>query len=158
MVGVSAIRGRQEAGAAGIEFVLVFLVFFLLFYGMVSYGFFFMLQNSFIHAAEEGARAAIRVDPLSTDSCADYKIAVEAVAKSTAVVALDWLPNGLQLQALGTDNANIKPEFNCASKNLTVLIEYANYRTNPILPVLNFPGIGPIIPADLEGRAVLRLF
>lgn len=148
---------RKQSGAAAIEFAMLFLVFFLLFYGMVSYGFFFVLQNSFVHAAEEGARAAISVDPLTTEGCTEYEAKVESLAKSTAVEALAWLPDRLKLLALGADNSNVQPTYDCSSKTLTVLIEYADYRSNPILPVLNFPGIGPIIPESLQGQAILKL-
>lgn len=52
-------RGRQE-GATALEFALVLPVFFLLFYGMLTYGLIFLMRLGLQHAAEDGARAALR--------------------------------------------------------------------------------------------------
>ncbi|HEU4709219.1 MAG TPA: TadE/TadG family type IV pilus assembly protein, partial [Methylophilaceae bacterium] len=48
----------RQAGAAAIEFALLFTLFFAIFYALVSYAITMLLQQSFTHAAEEGARAA----------------------------------------------------------------------------------------------------
>src|SRR5690606_9696163 len=62
----------SQRGAAAIEFALVFVIFFAIFYATVSYSLFFLLQAAFNHAASEGARAAVSVDPLAYDNTNDY--------------------------------------------------------------------------------------
>ena len=157
MADMTKINSRdKQIGAAAIEFALLFLLFFVLFYALVSYAFVFMLQNAFVHAAEEGARAAISVDPLAYTSNSNYiNNGVAPEVRSTVGAALDWLPDKAKSHVLGANNANV--QVNVVDHVLTVKITYANYRSDPLLPVLNFPGIGPIIPQSLQGRAILKL-
>ena len=51
---------KNENGAAAIEFALVFPLFFLIFYAILTYGMIFVAQQSITLAAAEGARAALR--------------------------------------------------------------------------------------------------
>jgi len=51
---------RRQAGIYALEFALVFPVFFLLFYGLLSFGIVATVQQSLTMAAEEGARASLR--------------------------------------------------------------------------------------------------
>ena len=95
MADLNSIKPRnRQTGAAAIEFALLFLLFFVLFYALVSYAFVFMLQNAFVHAAEEGARAAISVDPLAYASNSNYiNNGVTPEVRNTVGAALDWLPS-----------------------------------------------------------------
>ncbi len=157
MADLNSIKSRsRQSGAAAIEFALLFLLFFVLFYALVSYAFVFMLQNAFVHAAEEGARAAISVDPLAYTSNSNYiNNGVTPEVRSTVGAALDWLPSKAKTHALGANNGNV--QVSVSNNVLTVKIIYANYRSDPLLPLLNFPGFGPIIPQSLQGRAILKL-
>ena len=51
---------RQQQGAVVIEFALVFVLFFMLLYGIVAYGMIFSMKHSLLQATNEGARAAVR--------------------------------------------------------------------------------------------------
>lgn len=157
MAGLNRLKTRsRQTGAAAVEFALLFLLFFVLFYALVSYAFVFMLQNAFVHAAEEGARAAISVDPLAYSSNSSYiNSGVIPEVRGTVGAALGWLPTKAKSHVLGTNNGNV--EVSVSNGVLTVQVIYANYRGDPLLPVLNFPGFGPIIPESLQGRAILRL-
>jgi Flp pilus assembly protein TadG len=157
MVGLNSIKVRsRQTGAAAIEFALLFLLFFVLFYAMVSYALVFMLQNAIVHAAEEGARAAISVDPLAYSSSSSYiNNGIVPTVRSTVGNSLDWLPAKAKSHALGVGNGNV--QVSVSNGVLTVQVAYPNYRSDPLLPVLNFPGFGPIIPQSLQGRAILRL-
>lgn len=54
-------RGRRlQRGAYALEFALVFPVFFVLFYAVLSLGLIFTVQQSLTLAAEDGARASLR--------------------------------------------------------------------------------------------------
>lgn len=50
----------SQRGATAMEFALVLPVFFLLFYGILTYGLIFLMRLGLQHAAEDGARAALR--------------------------------------------------------------------------------------------------
>lgn len=50
----------RQKGAYAIEFAFVFIVFFLVLYGMITYGLIFAAQQSMNFAAESGARAGLQ--------------------------------------------------------------------------------------------------
>lgn len=54
---------HRQRGATALEFAFVFPVFFMLFYATVHFGLVFTARMSLQHAAEEGARAALRWHP-----------------------------------------------------------------------------------------------
>jgi hypothetical protein len=60
-------RNRQD-GATAIEFAFVLPIMFVLFYGALTYGLIFLMRMSLQHAAEDGARAALRYPE---QSCAE---------------------------------------------------------------------------------------
>ncbi|MGH8499010.1 MAG: TadE/TadG family type IV pilus assembly protein, partial [Methylococcales bacterium] len=55
--------GQAQHGAAAIEFALLFIIFFAIFYGIVSYALPMLMIQAFHHAAAAGARAGVAVDP-----------------------------------------------------------------------------------------------
>lgn len=147
-----------QRGAAAIEFVLLFLLFFSLFYALVSYAIAMMLQESFQHAAEEGARAAIAVDPLAYTSTATYQSdGIEPRVRSTVGNSLAWLPAKAKTKALGDGNGNVQISY--SGDEVTVEVVYTGYTGDPLLPILTFPVIGsvPSLPDDLSGKAVITL-
>ena len=73
---------RREDGVAALEFAIVAMVFLVLLYGILTYGFIYGLDQSLNHAAEEGARSAISQ---TTDASAITQ------AQNTALQRLSWL-------------------------------------------------------------------
>ncbi|GBG15886.1 argininosuccinate synthase [Novimethylophilus kurashikiensis] len=151
-------RFHRQRGAAAIEFGLLFLLFFTMFYALVSYGVAMMLQEGFQHAAEEGARAAIAVDPLAYSSTDAYtNNGVIPRVRSTVGTSLWWLPSKAATHALGTNNGNV--QVSLVNNQLIVKVIYSNYTSDPMLPMLTLPVIGtiPKLPANLSGAAMLEL-
>lgn len=149
---------KFQRGAAAIEFSLVFLIFFTLFYAMVSYAIIFLLKTSFHHAANEGARSAISVDHQSFANDSEYlNQGLIPRVRETVGNTLQWLPSKARDQVLGTNNSNVVVTY--VNNMLTVRVLYPNYVGNPLIPLLTIPGIGAIYssPADLQGSAVMRL-
>lgn len=149
---------RFQRGAAAIEFALVFLIFFTLFYAMVSYALIFLLKTSFHHAANEGARSAISIDHQAFANDSDYlNQGLMPRVRETVGNTLQWLPNKAREQVLGAGNGNVEVTY--ANNILTVRVRYPNYIGNPLIPLLTIPGIGAIysIAGDLQGSAVVRL-
>ncbi len=152
---MSSLRIR---GAVTIEFALLFTIFFTLFYVIVSYSFFFLLQTSFNHAASEGARAAISVNPQSYATTSSFiNQGVAPLVRETVGNTLAWMPDRVRNVVLGANNDNVVVAY--AGNVLTVRVVYSNYATNPLLPLLVIPGIGPIFSPtqDIQGTASIRL-
>ncbi|MBS1211662.1 MAG: uncharacterized protein H6R26_278 [Proteobacteria bacterium] len=136
---------RNQRGAAAIEFALVFPLFFVLFYAIVSYGLVMTLQQSLSEASKEGARAAIKVDR----TIAGWETTARSEARQAAAQVLAWLPAAQKTAIVGTDNSNINVEFPTAD-TIRITLTYT-YNSAPLLPVLTFPVIGkiPNLPASL---------
>ncbi|OAJ69959.1 pilus assembly protein TadE [Methylobacillus sp. MM3] len=149
---------RKQKGAAAIEFALLFILFFAVFYALVSYAIAMLLQESFQHAAEEGARSAIAVDNLAFASNSAYRSGVEPRVRTTVGNSLTWLPTGVKSQVLGASNGNVQLGWS-GTNTLTVTVIYTGYTSNPLIPILTLPAIGqvPKLPANLAGRAVIEL-
>ena len=76
-----AVTDRTQDGAVVVEFALVFVLFAMLVSGIVSFGAAFAAQQSLTHAAAEGARTLVGLDPA----------AMEAQAEAVALDQVDWL-------------------------------------------------------------------
>ena len=144
----------KQAGVAAIEFALLFVLFFAIFYALVSYAVTMLLQQSFTHAAAEGARAAVAVDPLTYSNSTDFNSAVETRVKSTIDEALAWLPAKAKTEVTGE---NVQIDW--SGSTMTVRVVYSGYATDPMMPVLSLPFIGnvPKLPTDLAGSATITL-
>lgn len=149
---------RHQKGSVAIEFVMLFILFFTLFYAMVNYAMVMLMQSAFVHAAEEGARAAIAVDRLAyANSMAYLSNGVDPRVRDVVGNSLNWLPAKPKTKVLGTGNSQIQLRMN--GNQLTVRVVYRDYASDPLMPILTLPVIGqiPKVPADLAGTAVIEL-
>lgn len=131
---------RTCRGAAAVEFALIFLLFFSLFYAIVAYGLVLTLKQSLTLAAEEGARAAVQDAP--DDATRRTR------AEATASGLLSWLPAGGI-----TVNATSAPCAASPATCVTVVVNY-DYAGHPIVPAL--PLLGIAIPATLSANATVQ--
>ncbi|MGH9153480.1 MAG: TadE family protein [Acidimicrobiales bacterium] len=143
--GAAGRGGRGERGSVLVEFSLVFALFVLVIYALITFGVILAAKNSLTHAAAEGARAAVAVvdDPMTPD---DERV---ERAKEKVGQSLDWF------------GASYEPGDTAASVGacgtaqcITVTITYP-YETRPIVPPA--PGLGLVIPSDLTSTAVVEL-
>ena len=139
---------RKQKGAAAIEFALVFVVFFAVFYGMLSYSLPLLLMQSFHQAAAEGVRRSVSLDPTTPG----YSALVVQRAKDAAQAQLNWIPGSLKflpgyITATYTNN-NL----------LTVKITYPSANIKAVLPALVLPGVGtvPNLPINLTATSSLQ--
>ncbi|MDK2352273.1 MULTISPECIES: TadE/TadG family type IV pilus assembly protein [Pseudomonas aeruginosa group] len=150
-----AFRGGQK-GAVAIEFTVVFLLFFALIYGLISYSIPLLMLQSFNDAAAVGARAAVAVDP----SEPGYEALAETRARDELLARLAWMP--------ATWRANLEPcagngqyaDYVGATSRIEVCVQYQyGDPAKAIIPVLRFPGIGaiPNLPQTLKASANLLL-
>lgn len=165
--GKTAAHPWRHAGAYAVEYALIFPVFFALLYGTLAYGFVFAMRMGLQHAAEEGAREALRyqVAPSITDTQIGLR---EAAAETVARTAAEWIEDlgSLNVKAdicLQTDlnclptvvSAEQPDTLQCgdtldATCQIVVTVEFP-YQTHPIFP--SVPGLGLIMPTTLQGRA-----
>lgn len=133
---------------------MLFMLFFTLFYALVTYAIVFLLQSSFVFAASEGARSAIAVDPMASTN---VNSVMAARVRHTVGSTLTWLPENIRQHVLGENNGNVVVDV--AGDSLTVRVVYHNYSGNPVIPILNIPGYGPMLPMPLhlQGNARINL-
>jgi Flp pilus assembly protein TadG len=146
---------RRQQGALALEFAPLFVVFFGLFYAIVSYSLAILLQQAFTQAAAEGARAVVRVDPVSFTSEAAYLAAVRQAARLRVLDTLSWTSSAVRARV---DTPSGIAVTRTAQGGISVTVRYANYASAPILPSMDLPGLGkiPALPTDLLGRSVVQ--
>ncbi|MFS2159805.1 TadE/TadG family type IV pilus assembly protein [Pseudomonas sp. Pseusp122] len=139
---------HRQKGAAAIEFAAVFIAFFAVFYGLVSYCLPLLMMQSFNAAASEAVRRSVALSPSTTN----YQTLIVTQARSVLLTQLAWLPGALAFNsndAVVTYTAGV----------LSVQINYPTSRINQVIPFLVLPGIGrvPNLPAALSATASMQL-
>lgn len=139
---------RKQKGAVAIEFALVFIIFFAVFYGLVSYSLPLLLMQSFNQSTAEAVRRSVALDPSTTN----YDTAIRNIATTELTRQLAWIPAAL--------NFNVATDASATYIGgvLTVTIHYPTSKLNQVLPFLVLPGIGsvPNLPATLTARSSLQ--
>ena len=132
---------RRDDGVAAVEFAIVGMLFLVILFGILTYGFIFGLDQSITHAAEEGARSAI-----SKTTTADQI----AQAQSTALQRLSWMGSYIHPSDVVATVATCAndPSVSC----ITVTITYP-WSTRPMIPA--FPGL--VTPPNVRAVAVVQL-
>ena len=147
---------RRQHGAVAIEFTAIFLLFFALVYGLISYSIPLLMLQSFNDAAAVGARAAIAVDP----SDAGYESLAEARARDELLARLDWMPAAWRANLQPCAGNGQYADYVSATSRIEVCVQYPyGDPCKAIIPVLSFPGIGaiPNLPQTLKASANLLL-
>ena len=139
---------RSQKGAAAIEFAAVFVIFFAIFYGVVSYSLPLLMVQSFNAAASEAVRRSVALSP----SVANYSTLVRSQAEGVLQNQLSWMPG-----ALNFGPSDYSVTFNGTA--LTVSINYPKTKLARVLPSLTLPIIGevPRLPAQLSAQASIQL-
>lgn len=153
-------KSNDQRGAAAIEAALMFVIFFTLFYAIVSYSLPMLMVQAFNHAAASGARSAVAIEPAEfTDTNTYIQNGVTPRVRQVVGSTLSWLPASASSVVLGVNNNNVSVSFDSTTGLLDVVVRFPNYRSNPLIPTLTLPGIGdvPKLPEDLTGRASVTL-
>ena len=143
-------RNIAQGGVAAIEFALVFPIFFMLLYGIITYVLIFLAQQSLALAAEEGARAALRYTTADRGT----------IACNTATQLVKWLGNddGGNPIATCTPVGPVACAFpaGTSAQCITVKIIYP-YSSKPLVPLLLGPLMNVAIPAKLASSATVQI-
>lgn len=132
---------RKQTGAVAIEFAAVFVIFFAVFYGLVSYSLPLLLMQSFNQATAEAVRRAVAVDP----NIDDYATTVQDLANTVVQNQTSWIPPAFDF--VDTDHSAVY-----ANGVLTVRIDYPTQKLTQVLPRLVLPVVGPVpnLPTNLS--------
>lgn len=142
---------QRQRGLAAIEFAIVFPLFFMVFYAIVTYGLIFIAQQSITMAAAEGARAALRY--AATDTLRTTNARNAALGNGSTAY---WL-NG-RLSFSGTIAATCPYNGGAVTgRCYTATVTYANYRQNPLVPLLLGGLMRVAVPTQLSSTAVVQL-
>lgn len=135
-----------------VEFSLVFGLFALIIYALVTFGMMLAAKNSITHAAAEGARAAIGVPdlPAATLNARRVDEAEATVADSLSWFGAKYQPSDTVATVGRCDPANPADLTEC----ITVTITYP-YEDRPLVPPA--PGIGLMTPESFTSSAVVKL-
>ena len=157
---------KIQKGAAAIEFAIIFPIFFLIFYAIVTYGLIFAAQQTITLAAAEGARAAVRYQ--SGNSVVERQNARIAAACDMSNQVLAWLMSTGSGQsraagacATGTTQTVITADNTLCSglsgvTCIKVLVTY-DYEKAPLIPKLLGPLMSLPTPKSLQGQAVAQI-
>ena len=139
---------RSQRGAAAIEFAAVFVIFFAIFYGVVSYSLPLLMVQSFNAAASEAVRRSVALSP----GIANYSTLVQTQATAVLQDQLSWIPAAMNFNA-----SDYSVTFN--GTTLTVSINYPKSKLAQVLPSLTLPVIGevPRLPTNLTAQASIQL-
>jgi len=144
---------NSQRGAAAVETSLVFSLFFSLLWGGLSYSLPFFMLQVMNNATSEAVRAAVAADP--NQGQVAYTAKLTALATSKLATGYSWLPASMQTGLV----SSITVGSIAGQSMLIVKLTYPNYGANPIIPVLNLPGIGPVpnISGNLKAESRFRL-
>ncbi|WP_419712201.1 TadE/TadG family type IV pilus assembly protein [Pseudomonas sp. NFX224] len=139
---------RKQKGAAAIEFALVFVIFFGVFYAIVTYSVPLLLMQSFNQSTAEAVRRSVALDP----NTPGYEAALKTVVKDELKRQLAWIPSGLQF------NVDTDTSTTLTAGVLKVSINYPSNKLSAVIPFLHLPGIGPVpnLPATLTASSSLQ--
>ncbi|WP_454254484.1 TadE/TadG family type IV pilus assembly protein [Pseudomonas sp. Marseille-Q8238] len=142
----SRLGGSRQRGAAAIEFALVFVVFFAIFYGAVSYSLPLLMMQSFTEASAEATRRVVALNPIANN----YQALATAEVNAVVDQRLAWLPSVFR--------PHLTTQTTLVNGLLSVRIAY-DYGNHPLVPALVLPGIGelPSIPQTLSATSSLKL-
>lgn len=137
-------------GAAAIEFALVFPLFFLVFYGILTYGMIMVAQQSITLAASEGARAALRHVPVETERTTNAQDAATGVRSVAAWLGRQHLSfTGTPIDCPYTSGVD---SVRCYS----VTVQYP-YAQQPLIPLLLGPLMRVVVPDTLSSTAIVQI-
>ena len=158
---------RLQKGAAAIEFAILFPIFFLIFYAVVTYGLIFAAQQTLTLAAAEGARAAVRYPAASGGGSSTNKAAQLQARLTAACAGLgsaacgNTVSNAAGLYATsglcGTGAASFTASSDPSKVNCVTMQVNYNYATAPLIPRLLGPLMSLPTPNILRGQAVAQI-
>lgn len=149
-----SIRGHQH-GVAAIEFALVFMLLFLVIYGLATFGSILYTQQAISRAAEDGARAAMLL-PQPPDENNLRQVVFDSLARSLIVPITANADTASRKSWIAANVTVVAP---CpaapATTSCVVTVTYP-YKNNRILPSMSLLDT-TWIPDQLQSSATATL-
>lgn len=147
---------KNQKGAVSIEFVFVFIIFFMLFYAMVSLTFPILLRATYEELSSEALREAIAVYTVNqnTQGISEDPDYIEKAVIS--VLDESWLPPQWRepCSSRGYDRDYFKREEKSGIVEWSVCIGHNNPAS--IIPQISLLGLDIIkLPDSISGRAII---
>ena len=148
---------KRQRGAVSIEFAFMFVIIFILFYGLIGYSIPLLLGATYQQLAADGLREAVRSssiysldmnknDELNRNMFTNYQDNVKMV------ITESWLPDKWAQTCAGYDENYLK----VADNQWSVCI--SNPEVKKILPAFKiFSWEIPSLPEEIKGEAKLRI-
>lgn len=139
-------RGRDERGAAVVEFAIASVVLLMLLFGIISYGYALSFKQGLTQAAAEGARAAAVVSLNDAPATA-----LEAVKPALKAFDKECTSAGMSCTFSTTPT-----DTGCAvgTNCIRVQVSY-DYKNYPLIP--KFPGLGLVLPDTLKSTSTAQV-
>jgi Flp pilus assembly protein TadG len=147
--------GARQRGVYAIEFAFVFLMFFGLIYATLCYGIALTLRVGLQHAAEEGARAALRYQKVAgTASPLPLRKAQAAAVAASRVDGWFTTPPVVvaQICQSATDDCATPTCGAAWSQRCQIRVTVTALGIDRMLPMMNFA-----MPTSLTGQASMLL-
>ncbi|RYF62498.1 MAG: pilus assembly protein [Comamonadaceae bacterium] len=146
---------RFQRGVYAIEFAFVYLLFFALVYATLCYGVLFTMRAGLQHAAEDGARAALRYQ-VAAPGASQWPLRRAQAATTAAQRVAGWFTTApvvaAQICQTGTGNCSTPV---CGAEwdaRCQVVVTVTASGFNQMLPVFHFA-----MPDTLVGQASMLL-
>ncbi|MFL9988967.1 TadE/TadG family type IV pilus assembly protein [Paraburkholderia sediminicola] len=137
----------RQLGASAVEFALVFPLFFMIFYAIVTFSMIFVVQQGLTLAAEEGARAALNYQLAPNINTALGKRTAFACQVATGLTT--WLETKVDCSS---DWAPCAYDATMACVTVTLTYDYKDRPLVPPMPLLNVT-----LPSQLTSMATVQL-
>jgi len=149
--------GRDDRGAAALEFALILPILVVLVFGIIAFGYMLSFRQAMSQAAAEGGRAAA-VKPAGTPNDERLASARSAINDSLSSYGVECTTGGGLTHAGGASGTCTITIGACSSgpadaECAKVTLHYP-YSDNSLIPGL---GINAILPDDLEYSTEVRV-
>lgn len=140
-------RLRAQRGATAIEFAMLFPLFFIILYAIVTFSLIFVAQQNLTLAAEEGARAALNWQ-------ANTSMQTALVNRGNAACAAAKLVIASLVQSARCTSSSAPCGPNNTMQCVNVVLAY-DYQSSPLVPSL--PLMNVTLPTSLSSSATVQL-
>jgi Flp pilus assembly protein TadG len=139
-------RGRDERGAAVVEFAIASVILLTLLFGIISYGYALSFKQGLTQAAAEGARAA---------AVASSGTAATAAAAAVGP-ALGAFNKTCSSSGMSCTYSTTAADTGCAvgTSCIRVRVSY-DYKNYPLMP--KFPGLNLLLPDTIKSTSITQV-
>lgn len=147
---------HRQSGIAAIEFALVFGVFFIIFYAIVTFGAVLYTQQAVSRAVNDGARSVLFLgnDPFLPAVSAANQAQVQSIVWDSLAGSLIAPPNTTNRRQWVQQNVTVQVTPSATRAEVSVVYPYSSNRILPSIPIFD---ISTWMPNNIVARASVNL-